>query len=350
MARYIFRRLLSVIPTLIGVTFVIFMFQRLIPGDPAVAMLGEHAAKENVERIREQLGLNRPLFLDRDALHQGDFAQFFDSQYIRYLGRLVRLDLGDSIHRRIPVAETLAQRFPATVELGLLSLMIAILIGIPVGIASAARRNSILDGVSMVGSLIGVSMPIFWLGLMEIMLFAVLLNWLPTGGRLSSGVKIDPITNLYLVDSLLKGNWAGFVDALKHIIMPAIALATIPMAIIARMTRSSMLDVLQEDYIRTATAKGLAEQVVLFRHALKNAFLPVITIIGIQAGTLMAGAVLTETIFAWPGIGKWVYDAILGRDYPIVQGGTLLIALIFVFFNLLVDVSYALLDPRIHYD
>jgi ABC-type dipeptide/oligopeptide/nickel transport system permease component len=329
---------------------VIFMFQRLIPGDPAVAMLGEHAAKENVERIREQLGLNRPLFLDRDALHQGDLAQFFDSQYIRYLGRLLRFDLGDSIHRRIPVAETLAQRFPATVELGLLSLMIAILIGIPVGIASAARRNSVLDGVSMIGSLIGVSMPIFWLGLMEIMLFAVLLNWLPTGGRLSSGIKIDPITNLYLIDSLLKGNWPGFVDALKHIIMPAIALATIPMAIIARMTRSSMLDVLQEDYIRTATAKGLTEQVVLFRHALKNAFLPVITIIGIQAGTLMAGAVLTETIFAWPGIGKWVYDAILGRDYPIVQGGTLLIALIFVFFNLLVDISYALIDPRIHYD
>ena len=350
MTRYILRRLISVIPTLIGVTFVIFMFQRLIPGDPAVAMLGEHAAKENVERIREQLGLNRAPFLDREALANGDLGGFFDSQYFRYLGRLIRLDLGDSIHRRIPVAETLAIRFPATVELALLSLLIAILIGIPVGIASAARRNSALDGASMIGSLIGVSMPIFWLGLMEIMLFAVILGWLPTGGRLSTGIEIQKITGLYLVDSLLTANIPGFIDAFQHIILPAIALATIPMAIIARMTRSSMLDVLQEDYIRTATAKGLAERVVLFRHALKNAFLPVITIIGIQAGTLMAGAVLTETIFAWPGIGKWVYDAILGRDYPIVQGGTLLIAIIFVFFNLLVDVSYALLDPRIHYD
>lgn len=350
MARYILRRLISVIPTLIGVTFVIFMFQRLIPGDPAVAMLGEHAAKENVERIREQLGLNRPIFLDRDSLAAGDLKAFFDSQYIRYLGRLMRLDLGDSIHRRVPVAETLKQRFPATVELALLSMLIAIAVGIPVGIISAARRNSLIDGVSMMGSLVGVSMPIFWLGLMEIMLFAVILGWLPTGSRLSTGIQIKSITGLFLVDSLLTGNIPGFIDALKHIIMPAIALATIPMAIIARMTRSSMLDVMQEDYIRTATAKGLAERVVLFRHALKNAFLPVITIIGIQAGTLMAGAVLTETIFSWPGIGKWVYDAILGRDYPIVQGGTLLIALIFVFFNLLVDISYAFLDPRIHYD
>lgn len=350
MLRYIVRRLITLIPTIIGVTFVIFMFQRLIPGDPAVAMLGEHAAKENVERIREQLGLNRPLFLDREALAQGDVKKFFDSQYFRYLGRLVRFDLGTSIHRRIPVAETLAQRFPATVELAFLSMMIAVLVGIPVGIISAARRNSILDSVSMIGSLIGVSMPIFWLGLMEIMLFAVIFKWLPAGGRISTGTTIEPITNLYLLDSLISGNIPAFFETLKYLAMPTIALATIPMAIIARMTRSSMLDVLQEDYIRTANAKGLVERVVLFRHALKNAFLPVITIIGIQAGTLLAGAVLTETIFAWPGIGKWVYDAILGRDYPIVQGGTLLIALIFVFINLLVDISYAVLDPRIHYD
>jgi peptide/nickel transport system permease protein len=339
-----------VIPTLIGVTFVIFMFQRLIPGDPAVAMLGEHAAEENVARIREQLGLNRPLFLDREALAEGDFAGFFDTQYVRFLGRLVRLDLGDSIHRRIPVAETLAERFPATVELALLAMLIAVAVGLPGGIASAARRNFVLDGVSMVGSLIGVSMPIFWLGLMLIMLFAVFLQWLPSGGRLSTGIEVQSITNLILVDSLLTGNMEAFVDALKHIIMPAIALATIPMAIIARMTRSSMLDVLQEDYIRTAHAKGLVEQVVLFRHALKNAFLPVVTVIGLQTGILMAGAVLTETIFSWPGIGKWIYDSILGRDYPIVQGGTLLIAVVFVFFNLLVDISYAFLDPRIHYD
>jgi len=350
LTRYVLRRLISLLPTLLGVTFVIFMFQRLIPGDPAVAMLGEHAAEENVERIREQFGLNRPPFLDREALAQGDIKGFFDSQFTRYLGRLVRLDLGSSIHRRIPVAETLALRFPATVELALLSMVVAVMIGVPVGIASASRRNSWLDSISMVGSLIGVSMPIFWLGLLEIMFFAVFLQWLPAGGRLSTGVEVNEITRLILIDSILSGNLPAFVDALKHIAMPVIALATIPMAIIARMTRSSMLDVLQEDYIRTAHAKGLMERVVLFRHALKNAFLPVVTIIGLQTGTLMAGAVLTETIFSWPGIGKWVYDAILGRDYPIVQGGTLLIAVIFVFFNLLVDLSYAYLDPRIHYD
>jgi peptide/nickel transport system permease protein len=350
LGRYILRRLISVIPTLIGVTLVIFMFQRLIPGDPAVAMLGEHASTENVARIREQLGLDKPPFLNRDALAEGDLAGFFDSQYVRYFGRLLQFDLGESIHRRIPIAETLKERFPATVELALLAMAISLLIGIPVGILSASRRNSVLDSTTMIGSLIGVSVPIFWLGIMEIMLFAVLLKWLPSGSRLSTGIVIEPITNLLLLDSLLTGNWAGFWDAFKHIIMPAVSLATIPTAIITRMTRSSMLDVLQEDYIRTASAKGLSEKVVLFRHALKNAFLPVITIIGIQAGSLLAGAVLTETIFSWPGIGKWVYDSILGRDYPIVQGVTLLIAVIFLVVNLLVDLSYGVLDPRISYD
>jgi len=350
MTRYILRRLISVIPTIIGVTFVIFMFQRLIPGDPAVAMLGEHAAEENVERIREQLGLNRPPFLDREALAQGDFNSFFDTQYIRYLGRLTRLDLGNSIHRRIPVAETLAIRFPATVELALVSMILAILVGVPVGIASAARRNSLLDSSSMIGSLIGVSMPIFWLGLMLIMVFAVFLKWLPAGGRISANIQLEYQTNFIMIDTLLAGDIPAFIDGVQHLILPSIALATIPMAIIARMTRSSMLDVLQEDYIRTAHAKGVMERFVLFKHALKNAFLPVITIIGLQAGILLSGAVLTETIFSWPGIGKWVYDAIIGRDYPIVQGGTLLIAMLFVIINLLIDISYAFLDPRIHYD
>jgi len=350
MTRYILRRLISVIPTIIGVTFVIFMFQRLIPGDPAVAMLGEHAAEENVERIREQLGLNRPPFLDREALAQGDFNSFFDTQYIRYLGRLIRLDLGNSIHRRIPVAETLAIRFPATVELALVSMILAILVGVPVGIASAARRNSLLDSSSMIGSLIGVSMPIFWLGLMLIMVFAVFLKWLPAGGRISANIQLEYQTNFIMIDTLLAGDIPAFIDGVQHLILPSIALATIPMAIIARMTRSSMLDVLQEDYIRTAHAKGVMERFVLFKHALKNAFLPVITIIGLQAGILLSGAVLTETIFSWPGIGKWVYDAIIGRDYPIVQGGTLLIAMLFVIINLLIDISYAFLDPRIHYD
>jgi len=350
LTQYIIRRLISVLPTVLGVTFVIFMFLRLIPGDPAVAMLGEHAAEENVERIREQLGLNRPLFLDREALIEGDVKGFFDSQYLRFLGRLLQGDLGNSIHRRIAIADELKLRFPATVELALLSMLIAILIGVPVGIASAARRNSVLDSVSMVGALVGVSMPIFWLGLMEMMLFAVILQWLPSGGRLDHSIDIEAVTNLLLVDSIIAGDLDALVDVLKHLAMPAVALATIPTAIIARMTRSSVLEVLQEDYIRTAHAKGLREQVVLVRHALKNAFLPVVTIIGLQAGSLLAGAVLTETIFSWPGIGKWVYDAILGRDYPVVQGGTLLVTLIIVGINLLVDISYAFLDPRIHYE
>jgi len=350
LTKYAIRRLASVLPTVLGVTFVIFMFLRLIPGDPAVAMLGEHAAEENVERIREQLGLNRPLFLDREALERGDVKGFFDSQYLRFLGRVLQGDLGSSIHRRIAIADELKLRFPATVELSLLSMAIAVFIGVPIGIASAARRNSLLDSVSMVGALVGVSMPIFWLGLMEIMLFAVILQWLPSGGRLDHAVDIAPVTSLLLIDSLISGNLEALVDVLKHLAMPAVALATIPTAIIARMTRSSMLDVLQEDYIRTAHAKGLREEVVLARHALKNAILPVVTIIGLQAGSLLAGAVLTETIFAWPGIGKWVYDAILGRDYPVVQGGTLLITIIIVFINLLVDISYAFLDPRIRYE
>ena len=350
MAQYFTRRLISVIPTLLGVTIIIFLLLRLIPGDPAIAMLGEHAAQENVERIREQLGLNRPLFLDREALRQGNIKGFSDSQYIRYLGRLVQGDLGNSIHRRIAIADELKLRFPATIELALLSMLIAILVGVPVGIMSAARRGSWLDSISIVGSLIGVSMPIFWLGLMEIMLFAVFLHWFPSGGRLNPTIDVKSVTNFILIDCIITGNWEALVNALKHLVMPALALATIPTAIIARMTRSSMLDVLQEDYIRTAHAKGLRESVVLFRHALKNAFLPVITIIGLQTGSLLAGAVLTETIFSWPGIGKWIYDAILGRDYPIVQSGTLLITFVIVLVNMLVDISYAFLDPRIRYE
>ena len=350
MIRYIIRRLITVIPTLLGVSILIFLFLRLIPGDPAVAMLGEHAAEENVARIREQLGLNRPLFLDRESLEEGDAGGFFDSQYIRYLGRLVRGDLGESIHRRVPIAETLKERFPATAELAIASMTIGALLGVVAGIVSAARRNSIVDVGTMLGSLAGVSIPIYWLGLMMIMIFAVMLGWLPAGGRLDPAIDLETVTNFYVIDSIITGNMEALVDSLKHLALPAIALATHPMSIIARMTRSSMLESLQEDYVRTAHAKGLRERVVLFRHALRNALLPVVTIIGLQTGSLLAGAILTETIFSWPGIGKWVYDAILARDYPIVQGGTLVIAIIFVFVNLLVDVSYGFLDPRIQYE
>ena len=374
MLQYIVRRLISLIPTLLGVTIVVFLFLRLIPGDPAVAMLGEHAAQDNVERIREQLGLNRPLFLDAEALRRGDVAGFFDTQYIRFLGRLIQGDLGNSIHRRIPIANELLQRFPATVELALAAMVVGVIIGVPAGVISAARRGSVWDGMSMVGSLAGVSMPIYWLGLMEIMLLAVMLKWLPSAGRINPTMEFQATTNFYLIDSFLSGDlgilveafrllgvgslreaWgliggARFIDIVKHLAMPALALGTHPMSIIARMTRSSMLDVLQQDYVRTARAKGLRERVVIFKHGLRNALMPVVTIVGLQTGGLLAGAILTETIFAWPGIGKWVYDAILARDYPVVQGGVLLIAIVFVLVNLLVDASYSILDPRIRYE
>jgi len=334
LTRYIVRRLLSLIPTLLGVTILVFLFLHLIPGDPAVAMLGEHAAQENVERIRHELGLDRPL-------HE---------QYLLFLSRILRGDLGISIHRRIPIARELKQRFPATVELSVCAMLIATAVGIPAGVISATRRNSIFDALSMIGALIGVSMPIFWLGLMLVLFFAVKLPWFPIGHRLDVDIELKTITHFYVLDSILTSNWEALVNSLKHLALPSLALGTIPMAIIARITRSSMLEVLQQDYIRTAHAKGLAERTVIARHALKNAFLPIITVIGLQTGTLLAGAIMTEWIFSWAGIGQWVYQAILGRDYPVVQAGALLITVVFALINLIVDVSYAYFDPRIRYE
>jgi peptide/nickel transport system permease protein len=259
-------------------------------------------------------------------------------------------DLGNSIHGNIPVAMELKRRFPATVELSMAAMFIAVLIAIPAGVLSALKRNSLIDTATMMGALIGVSMPIFWLAILLMYVFGLVLGWFPTGGRLSVGIHIDHITGLYLVDSLLTRNWEGFKDALSHLVLPSIALATIPLAIIARMMRSSMLEVLGLDFVRTARAKGLREKTVVTRHVMRNAMLPVVTVIGIQLGSLMGGAILTETVFSWPGIGKWVFDAISGRDYPIVQSVTLLIAIIFVLVNLIVDISYAFLNPRIRYD
>jgi peptide/nickel transport system permease protein len=378
LTRYIIRRLISLIPTLLGVTVIVFLFIHLIPGDPAIIMLGEHAAVENVERIREQLGLNRPLFLNLDAVGQvfrgevsiGEgFKAFFDSQYFGFLGRLLQGDLGKSVHEHTPIADLLKLKFPATVELSLLAMVFATAVGIPAGLISATRRNSVFDGVSMIGSLIGVSMPIFWLGLMLIYFFGVKLGWFPTYGRIAVdvpmetipqalGMKVGPkaqgwwdfLSEFYVLNSLITANHQALGIVLKHMLMPAVALGTIPMAIIARMTRSAMLEVLQEDYIRTAYAKGLQERVVILRHALKNAFLPVITIIGLQVGSLLAGAIMTETVFSWPGIGKWVYDAILARDYPVVQVAVLAITLVVAVINLTVDVSYAFLNPKIRFE
>jgi peptide/nickel transport system permease protein len=333
MLRYIVRRLLSMIPTLIGVSIVVFMFIHLIPGDPATAMLRENAPVEVAERIRESLGLNKPLY----------------EQYAIYMGKILRGDLGRSLVTNNPVTDDLANRLPATAELALAAMFVAIVVGVPAGILSAVRRNSLIDTVSMAVSLAGVSMPIFWLGLMAMYLFAVLLHWVPAGTRIGVEVHLQRVTNFYLLDALLTGNVAALTDLLHHLAMPAFVLATVPMALLARMTRSSMLEALNQDYVRTAQAKGLHARMVVLRHALKNALLPVVTVIGLQVGTLLSGAILTETIFGWPGIGRWVFDSIQLRDYPVVQGVTLVIALIFVLVNLIVDLSYAFIDPRIRY-
>ena len=334
MLSYIIKRVLGVIPVLLCVSMLVFGFLRLIPGDPALIMLGERATEENIARVREQLGLNKPLY----------------EQYLTFLGNALRGDLGRSVLRQEPVTQEIFRRFPATIELALAAILFAVMVGIPAGVISAVRRGSWFDSSSMLVALTGVSMPIFWLGLMLIYLFAVVLHLLPTGGRLDAGTHLAPITNLVLVDSLLRWNIPVFVEGLRHLLLPALALGTIPMAIIARMTRSSMLEVLGQDYIRTAHAKGLMARTVVVRHALRNAWLPIITVVGLQVGILLSGAILTETVFSWPGIGRWLVDAIYARDYPIVQGVTLVIALIFVVVNLSVDILYALVDPRIRFE
>jgi len=334
MLSYIIKRALGVIPVLLCVSMLVFGFVRLIPGDPALVMLGERATPENIARVREQLGLNKPIY----------------EQYLTFVSHALRGDLGRSILRQEPVTQEIIRRFPATIELALAALLFAIAVGIPAGVISAVRRGSWFDSSSMLVALTGVSMPIFWLGLMLIYLFAVVLHLLPTGGRLDAGTQLAPITNLVLVDSLLRGNMPVFIQGLRHLLLPALALGTIPMAIIARMTRSSMLEVLGQDYIRTAHAKGLMARTVVVRHALRNAWLPIITVVGLQVGILLSGAILTETVFSWPGIGRWLVDAIYARDYPIVQGVTLIIALIFVVVNLSVDILYALVDPRIRFE
>lgn len=333
MTRYLFRRLLELVPVFFGVILVVFVISRLTPGDPAVVMLGEKATPEAVAQLRRVLGLNDPLPV----------------QFGRYLGRAVRGDFGRSIQSNERVVVDLATRFPATMELTFGAMLIASTVGVLTGVLAAARRNTWFDGVSMFVALFGFSMPIFWLGIMLILLFAWLLGWFPISGRLDLTVDLARVTNFYLLDALLTRNWTALGNALRHLVLPAVTLSTVPLAIIARMTRSSLLEVLRQDYVRTARAKGLTERRVVFGHALRNAAIPVITVIGLNVGSLLGGAILTETIFAWPGIGRLVVDAIFARDYPVVQGAVLVIAVVFVVVNLLVDLSYAALDPRIRY-
>jgi len=346
MFRYTIRRVLGLIPVVFGISLVVFVLIRLIPGDPALLILGEHSTPAQRQQLREQLGLNRALFVDMSGQRPA-----FDTQYISFMGDLLRGNLGDSIVHKRPVLTEFRERFPATVELTVAALAIALLLGISLGIVAAVRRGTLIDAIMLVIALLGVSIPIFWLGLMFQYLFAVNLRILPISLRLDSDLSrgFQFITGLYTVDGLLRGRLDITLNALRHLIMPGFVLATVPLAIITRMTRSAMLEVLSQDYIRTAWAKGLRNRVVIIRHALRNALLPVVTIVGLQLGLLLSGAILTETVFAWPGIGTWLLEAIQGRDYPIVQGGVIFVALIFVFINLIVDLSYAFLDPRIHY-
>jgi peptide/nickel transport system permease protein len=305
----------------------------MIPGDPVTVMLGERARVEDIERVREEMGFNRPIYI----------------QYLEWMGRVLRGDLGTSIINRTPVMRELKQRLPATIEIVIVAMLIGVTAGVGVGILSAIKRNSWLDIASMFGALVGVSMPIYWLALVLIYALAVNRQVFPPSARLDVELTVVRRTGFMLVDTLLMGDSRLFLNAVWHLILPSAVLSTVIMPILARLTRSSMLEVLRQDYVRTARAKGLRERVVIIRHALKNALLPVVTVIGLQLGGLLGGALLTETIFSWPGMGLWTYRAILSRDYPIVQGAVLISATIYVFVNLIVDISYAYLDPRIRY-
>ncbi len=349
MFAYAVRRLLGLIPVLFGVSLLVFLIPRVVPGDPATIMLGERSTETARERLREELGLNRPLFFNVGGVEGGGIGALFDSQYFEFMGRALRLEFGRSIYSFIPVRDGLLQRFPATVELALMAMLFAVVVGVPLGVIAALKRGTFTDTAVTIVALAGVSFPVFWLGIIFIYIFAVNLGWLPSSGRIGVEYTISSKTGLYVLDGLLQGRWDFARDAIRHLIMPAVAVGTIPLAIVVRMTRSSMLEVLGQDYIRTASAKGLSPRSVTLKHALRNAMLPVITIIGLSFGSLLSGAILTETVFSWPGIGRWIYQAIASRDYPIIQGGVLFVALVFVIVNLLVDLSYSLIDPRIQY-
>ncbi len=332
---HILKRLGLLVPTIFGVVTLVFFMIALAPGDPVQVMLGERANAEQIELLRHELGLDKPLI----------------QQYGLYLSRVVRLDLGKSITSGQTIKNEISERFPATIELSIWAMIFATVFGILFGVTSARKRNSWVDYTTMGGSLVGVSMPVFWLGLVLIMIFSVWLDIFPTGGRMNVRYYFEPITNFYILDGIIlwfkEGTPKYLVSAFQHLVLPSIALGTIPLAIIARTTRSSMLEVLQQDYIKTARSAGIKERQVIYRYALRNALLPVITIIGLQFGLLLSGAILTETVFSWPGIGKWIYVAIGARDYPAVQGGIIFISTFFVLINLVVDILYSVINPKI---
>ncbi len=331
MLRFVVRRLLLLVPILLGLSIALFAWVRALPGGPAVALLGERATPEAVARVNALYGFDRPVW----------------EQYLAYLARVLQGDLGTSTTTRQPVVDELVRLFPATIELTLLALLLAVGVGVPLGYLAARRHHTWVDNLSVVGSLVGVTIPVFFLGFILKYVFAVQLGWLPASGRQNARIFTEHPTGFYVLDGLLVGRPDAAWDAVQHLILPAVALATIPLAIIARITRAAVLDVLGEDYVRTAEAKGLTRRTVSRRHVLRNALLPVVTVAGLQTGLLLAGAVLTETVFAFPGVGSFLVDAIFQRDYAVIQGFILVIAVIVVLVNLLVDIAYGLIDPRI---
>jgi peptide/nickel transport system permease protein len=334
MLNYIIRRTFMLIPVLIGMTLVVFFIIRAIPGDPAQIILGQQATKESIAQLTKDLGLDQPWYV----------------QYFDYIKSLITGDLGESLRSHMSIADEIWPYLAATLELTIVAMLIAIVIGVNAGIISAWFQNSWFDYTAMVIALVGISIPVFWLGLMEQWFFSLNLGWLPSTGRDNVRDPVEAITHLYLIDTLLAGRFDQFMEVIRHLILPSIALATIPTAIIARITRSSMLEVMGADYIRTARSKGVKMFWVVYKHGLKNSIIPILTIIGLQTGLLLGGAILTETIFGWPGIGRYIYDAISFRDYPVIQSGILVVATIFILINFMIDLVYAAIDPRIKYN
>ena len=333
MLRFVVRRLLLLVPILLGLSILVFVWVRALPGSPADSLLGERATPQLVKEYEERFGLDDPVYV----------------QYWKYLKTTGKFDFGVSSATHRYVTDEIKERFPATVELALSAMLFSVLLGIPLGFLAAKRHGGFLDHASLFVSLIGISIPVFFLAILLKYLFAVRLGWLPSVGRISVEIEAKHPTNLYVVDAIVERDWSTLKDVLKHLILPAIALGSIPLAIIARITRAAVLDVQNEDYVRTARAKGLPPMEVDSRHVLRNALLPISTIIGLQTGLLLSGAILTETVFAFPGMGSWLRDAIFNRDYPVLQGGILFLALVFVLVNLVVDISYAIINPRIRY-
>ncbi len=334
MFKYTVRRLLQLIPVLIGVSVLVFVGMHIIPGDVAVLLLGDKGTPEALARLREELGLNQPIYV----------------QYFRFLADALRGDFGISLRTRQTAWWEVRQALPMTIELSLCAMSFAVIVGVPIGVLAAVKQYSLFDSISMIGVLISVSMPIFWTGLILMMIFGGRLHWFPIGGILDEGVNLQRITGIHLLDALLTGNMEAFWSAARHLVLPTIALGSVTMATLARMTRSSMLEIMHQDYVRTARAKGLSRRTVLVRHAFRNALIPVITVAGLQLGILLSGAVLTETVFALPGVGRLAITSLLARDYAVVQAVVLVAAFLIVMVNLMVDLLYAQADPRIRYE